>query len=253
MKSMKRRGPGQAHSKQMSAKITALRTAAMSTAAMITGLALASPAWTADEIGNLKSVTIAAYGALPGEQETRLYVNDDVYTDQRIKTVSKATAEIRFIDDTELYLGPNSELVLDEFIFNPVDTAGEFAVELGEGLFRFVSGEMPSQSYTIDTPVAVIGVRGTNIVFSIGAFGLIMQIFDGAALISPKGGGAAATASTGQTASVASAASDVAVTNGPVSMPAEVSGEGGGPGVGPSIDSSQGQSNGNGDGGEGGG
>lgn len=235
-------------------KITSLRTATMSTAAVFTGLVLSSPAWSADEIGTLKSVTMAAYGTIPGEQESRVYTNDDVFTDEVIRTVRKGGAEIRFLDDTELFIGPSSELVLDEYIFNPVDTAGEFAIELGEGLFRFVSGEMPSQSYTIDTPVAVIGVRGTDIVFSIGAFGLAMQIFDGAALITPKGGGAAATASAGQTASVASATSDVAVTNGPVSMPAEVSGEGGSPGVGPSIDASQSQNNnaGGGDGGEGG-
>jgi len=235
----------------MKLRVTAFRAAALGTTMLFSGLALTAPAWSADEIGKVKSVSMAAYGTNPGQSEVRIYTHDGVYTDEVIRTVNKSSAEIRFLDDTELFLGPNSELVLDEYIYNPVDSTGEFVVELGEGLFRFVSGEMSSQSYTIDTPVATIGVRGTNIVFSIGVFGLFLQMIDGSALITPKGTGAPATASQGQVASVATANSDVAVTTAAVSVPAEVSGEGGGPGVGPSVDANQGGDNNGGDGGEG--
>ena len=184
----------------------------------------------------MQAITLAAYGTLPAQESTRLYQNDDVFRDERIATVKKSAAEIRFVDDTALYMGPSSELVLDAFIYDPDSTTGEFVVELGEGLFRFVSGSMPSQNYSIDTAVAVIGVRGTDLVLEVAESGaLTVSVVDGAVSIAPKGGGAPGVASQGQVASVATADSSVSVSNAAVSVPASVSGDGSASGAASSV------------------
>ena len=70
-------------------------------------------------------------------------------------------AQIRFVDDTRLVVGPNSRLVIDEFVFNPDQTAQQVTIRMAKGTFRFLSGNSPSKAYSIRTPTMTIGVRGT--------------------------------------------------------------------------------------------
>ena len=150
----------------------------------------------ASEIGSVSIVNIGAYGTLPGESTERLYVRDDVFVDERIQTVKKANAQIRFIDDTDLYLGPSSEVLLDSFIFDPNQNTGEFVAELGLGVFRFVTGEMPADSVSVLTPVATIGVRGTDFLVEVTEGGdeatilcIRIEVYDGAVTATPREGG----------------------------------------------------------------
>ena len=55
-----------------------------------------------------------------------------------------------------------SEVRLDRFVYNPDRSTGQVTVEASRGVFRFVTGSQDPKSYAIKTPIATIGVRGTE-------------------------------------------------------------------------------------------
>jgi hypothetical protein len=77
-------------------------------------------------------------------------------------------AQIKFIDDTRIVIGPNSRLKIDTFVFNPNNTAKKVTISALRGTFRFISGKSPHEAYTIRTPTMTIGVRGTILDISVG-------------------------------------------------------------------------------------
>lgn len=81
-----------------------------------------------------------------------------------ILTGDDTRVEIRLIDDSELYIGDNSELTIDEMVYEP-GKKGEGVLTLAKGVFRMISGnvnKVEGGSLTLRTPVATIGVRGTD-------------------------------------------------------------------------------------------
>lgn len=219
--------------------------------ALTAGLALATaPAKAAYvEIGTAEDVKMAAYGTLPGESQKRIYRNDEVFTDQRIKTVKKGGMLIEFFDETELWVGESSELLLDQFVYDPNRGTGEMVTELGTGLFRFVTGSMNDEGYRILTPAAVIGVRGTDFSVAVDQDGRTsVAVHAGIVSVSSRGGGAATSVAAGETASVSPGDSSVSVsTAGALSAPPDgVSSSGGSSGGGASPGGSGGGSGGSG-------
>lgn len=88
----------------------------------------------------------------------------DVLFRDEIATGTRTRVEIGLIDGSQLTLGDDSRLLIDEMVYDP-GTRGEAVIRLTEGVFRMVSGEVnkvPGGSLTVRTPLAVIGVRGTD-------------------------------------------------------------------------------------------
>ena len=61
-----------------------------------------------------------------------------------------------------LAVGPQSEIVLDSFIYDPAKKDGEVIISAAKGAFRFITGKSAKSAYTIKTPASTIGVRGTT-------------------------------------------------------------------------------------------
>lgn len=91
-----------------------------------------------------------------------LEVQGGIYTGDQVTTDAGGEAQIRFVDDTRFVVGPNSRVVIDEFVFNPNNTAQEVGISAVKGTFRFISGVSPSDAYSIRTPTMSIGIRGTG-------------------------------------------------------------------------------------------
>jgi hypothetical protein len=164
------------------------------------------------EIGNIEEISLALYGTVAGGDSMRLWENDHVYADELIETVKKSSAQIRFLDDTNLWLGASSQLILDSFIYDPKPGTGEMVAELGVGLFRFITGNLPGKSYAVLTPVATIGIRGTDLSVAVAKNGATaVTVYSGQVTVSPRGGGATQSVNPGQTATVATATGNVSV------------------------------------------
>ena len=122
-------------------------------ALLIAGAAL--PA-SAQQVGTAGAVNPAARGG------TRvLELGSAIVHRERIQTTDKGSVQVLFIDRTTLNVGPNSDLVIDEFVFNPGTGTAKMGVTLGKGVMRLVGGSATKDGETrVSTPVATIGVRG---------------------------------------------------------------------------------------------
>ncbi len=90
---------------------------------------------------------------------TRLFQKD------LIRSGPDSSAGIIFQDDTIISLGPNSELCMEEFLFNPKENEFSFTTKLFKGTFMFISGvigKLSPESIKIETPDGTIAIRGTK-------------------------------------------------------------------------------------------
>lgn len=92
----------------------------------------------------------------------RVDVGATVFKNARLYTKAFGGMEVRFLDNTNLLLSPNSSITIDDYVF---DGGGppKFSMRLLQGAMRMISGRMPKETYAIDGQVAAIGVRGTRL------------------------------------------------------------------------------------------
>ncbi len=121
-------------------------------------------------IGNARTVVKTVTGTLDADLRN-IQLLDDIYHNEVIETGDESATEFVFLDETKLALGPNSSLVLDRFVYDPASDTGSFVLTATAGVFRFVSGKLPKNSYEIHTPTATIGIRGTVFSFIVIAGG----------------------------------------------------------------------------------
>ncbi len=95
-----------------------------------------------------------------------LQLNAPIYSDDLLETDANAKLLVQFTDGTKLTLGPSSEVLIDEFVFNPNGGANNAALRITAGAARLVAGAIErvggTQAITVTTPVATIGIRGTD-------------------------------------------------------------------------------------------
>lgn len=90
-----------------------------------------------------------------------LQVGADIFIGDFVTTGKKGNVQIRFSDRTELVVGPNSRLVIEDYLLRDDGSTGKLAVNALAGTFRFVTGGAPKDKYLIRTPTGTVGVRGT--------------------------------------------------------------------------------------------
>jgi hypothetical protein len=95
-----------------------------------------------------------------------LTVGADIFIGDRVITGAKGQVQIKFSDQTELVVGPNSALLIEDYLLRNDDSAGKFAINALSGTFRFTTGRAPKDRYIIETPTGTIGVRGTSFDFN---------------------------------------------------------------------------------------
>jgi len=93
----------------------------------------------------------------------RIVAGDEVVRDEVVRTAADSDARFVLRDNTNLSLGPNSTLKLDRTVFSGDAKAGDIAIKLTTGAFRFVTGDSKKEAYVISTPIATMGVRGTTL------------------------------------------------------------------------------------------
>jgi hypothetical protein len=107
------------------------------------------------ELASGKAVGLIVHSAGP------VFLGDVVTTD------GEGRLQILLLDETIFTIGPNSAIVIDEFVYDPATSNGTLSAKILRGVFRFVSGriahENPEQM-KVQLPVGTIGVRGTMVV-----------------------------------------------------------------------------------------
>lgn len=133
---------------------------------VLAGLSTTAGAVETITVGNANVVVRTVTGTLD-EAGRKLALADDVYHNEVISTEGDSATEIVFLDQTKLALGPNSSLTLDRVVYDPDPAKSAFVTTATKGVFRFVTGNLPKKSYTVHTPTATIGIRGTVFTLSV--------------------------------------------------------------------------------------
>jgi trimeric autotransporter adhesin len=123
--------------------------------------ALIATAAAQDNIGVTAAVNPNATGTPPERATRTLNVGLDMFRNEKIVTGPVGKTQLLFIDGSALSIGPNSEVVLDEFVYDPQTETGKLAMTATKGVFRLVGGKLSkTEPVTLKTPTATIGIRG---------------------------------------------------------------------------------------------
>jgi FecR protein len=88
-----------------------------------------------------------------------------VHMKDQLDTGADGRLQVTFKDQTVLTLGENAQVLIDRYVFDPNRGAGEALLKATQGAFRFAAGQLknvPNKTITVSTPVADVGVRGTE-------------------------------------------------------------------------------------------
>ncbi|MFI5012510.1 MAG: FecR domain-containing protein [Hyphomicrobiales bacterium] len=142
------------------------RLALASALILIATLVVAPDLARAQQIGTAGAVNPASKGIAGGATRV-LEIGSAVVHNERVETSEKGSVQLVFIDKTTMNIGPNSKLVIDEFVYDPSTGTGKMSASLGRGVLRIVGGNIShGGGATVSTPVATIGIRGGVAVIS---------------------------------------------------------------------------------------
>jgi FecR-like protein len=142
------------------------------------------PTEAAEEIGSAVGLSPSAEGSVTG----MLALGKAVVRDEVVRTGANGTLEIKFRDGTHLGLAPSSSVKLDEFVYSVKKSGDQVVFRLTRGSFRFATGTLPKSAYRIETPVALIGVRGTVLSLVTDRTGMRVSVDEGSARVCARGG-----------------------------------------------------------------
>jgi hypothetical protein len=123
-------------------------------------LALPATMAEAQQVGTAAAVNPAAQARGSGGART-IVIGQSIAHRERIQTTSAGSVQLLFLDKTSMTIGPNSDLAIDEYVYDPNSNTGKLAATLTKGVMRFVGGQIShAGNAQVTTPNAVVGIRG---------------------------------------------------------------------------------------------
>ena len=117
----------------------------------------------AQSAGRVISLTPGAFVERGGATQP-LTLQSEVNAGDTLFTDAAGRARVLFSDDSSMSLAPNTRLTLTEFVTEGAKPT--FKARLGQGLARAITGKIVEANpagFTLNTPEAVVGIRGTII------------------------------------------------------------------------------------------
>jgi len=105
---------------------------------------------------------VAALNTVGGQR--RLAVKSEIYLADTIQTGRRGRVQMMFADNTLISLGPNSDLQIAEYHWNPDKKNGAMKTRVSEGVFRIMGGaitQVAPDNFKTETPAGTIGIRGS--------------------------------------------------------------------------------------------
>ena len=81
---------------------------------------------------------------------------------------------ITFLNDTRVRLTEHSQLLIDEFIYDPDPSKSKMALQFASGTARFITGKLNNinkENIAISTPSANVSIRGTDFTITVNELG----------------------------------------------------------------------------------
>jgi hypothetical protein len=119
-----------------------------------------------EPVGYVKTVTGLAFVVTKGIP-LAANIGTPVMQGSVLKTGAHSSLGVTFKDSTMLSFGPETELKLDEYTYQPAEGKLKFGSSLVRGTLNYISGviaKLKPDGVSITTPSGMIGVRGTQFV-----------------------------------------------------------------------------------------
>jgi hypothetical protein len=84
----------------------------------------ASPAQ-AEKVGVAAAVNPDAFSSLSGTPNKQLNIGKSIFYNERINTTNSGLVQVLLVDGSTFTVGPNSNLVIDRFVYDPRKKTGE--------------------------------------------------------------------------------------------------------------------------------
>ncbi|MBI3367739.1 MAG: FecR domain-containing protein [Burkholderiales bacterium] len=122
----------------------------------------------------------------------------EVFVGDRVETSANGHVHLRFIDRGAVSVRPDSVLEVQSYHFDPArPSSNEVRLRVEQGTARSISGaatEADKSRFRLNTPIAAIGVRGTDFIVQTTRSEVRAVVTQGAISMSPFGGGCTAAA-----------------------------------------------------------
>ena len=127
-------------------------------------LLLSSTGMAAEDSAGMVVASRGEVIALSNGGSRELRQGDFVYESDEIITSNKSFAVLQFVDGDKVTVRPDSTVIIEQYLYNGDD--GDAAeLSLVAGGLRVITGAMAKthpENYKVRTPVALMGVRGTE-------------------------------------------------------------------------------------------
>jgi FecR protein len=113
---------------------------------------------------------VVAQAAQQGPPKTITFQENEVHG-KTVATDAGGLLQLLFPDGTALTLGPESEVTVDSFVFDPAKSHATISATLKRGAFRFIGGSTSKTpgGVSLATPFGTVGVQSAGVELWLGA------------------------------------------------------------------------------------
>ncbi|HEV8398064.1 MAG TPA: FecR domain-containing protein [Vicinamibacterales bacterium] len=107
-----------------------------------------------------EAVIVRGNSTLPAQNGLPVYQSDS------LRTGTDGRIGVTLSDDTQVSIGPRSEVRLDSFVYDPGQGQLGLVLKFIRGTAAYVSGQIAKlapDAVRLETPAAIVGVRGTTL------------------------------------------------------------------------------------------
>ena len=134
-------------------------------------------------VGNITEVN--GIGRVVRDQEYQAQLDFDINSYDNVQTANGRMG-ITFIDDTTIKITEHSQVIIDEFVFDPNPDKSKMALTFAKGTARFITGalgKVKKENIVLRTNSATIGIRGTDFTVTVDELGrsliILLPLADG--------------------------------------------------------------------------
>jgi len=120
-------------------------------------------------VGYVKTVAGDAVVVTAGQTQ-KAAVGTPVHVGSLLRTGAQSSLGVTFKDETVMSFGPNTELTVDEYLYEPSRGKLRMNSKLAKGSLNYVSGviaKLQPDAVSVQTPSGLIGVRGTQFLIKV--------------------------------------------------------------------------------------
>jgi hypothetical protein len=150
-----------------------------------------SAASATDSVGQVSFLIGQASLIQADGKRSPLTLGAKIQVGDRVETGPTGHVHLLFIDKAAVSVRPSSALLVQSYRYSATNpSANEVRLSLERGSGRSLSGaatELDKTRFRLNTPIAAIGVRGTDFVVNTDSKGVSVTVADGAIVMTPYG------------------------------------------------------------------